>query len=81
MFYIRTLNQDHGRIETQGCWAFTDPDSPDTGKRGTIKQWAGLKATVNVRCILEQKRNREAELSELEPAVETMIEEYVSYCG
>ena len=51
--YIRTLNQGHGRIETLGCRAFTDPDWLETGKLGNSKQWVWLKATVKVRARWE----------------------------
>ena len=51
--YIRTLNQGHGRIQTLGCRAFTDPDWLETGKLGNSKQWVWLKATVKVRARWE----------------------------
>ena len=41
--FTRSVNKDHGRIETRECWVVTDPDCLQTKK-----QWAGLKEVVKV---------------------------------
>ncbi len=42
----RTVNKNHGRIETRHCWVITDPDCLDYLQ--TRQQWAQLNAVVKV---------------------------------
>ena len=44
--YARTVNKNHGRLETRQCWAITDPDCLDYIQ--TRQQWAKLNAVVKV---------------------------------
>ena len=44
--YARTVNKNHGRLETRQCWAITDPDCLDyLQNRG---QWAKVSAVAKV---------------------------------
>ncbi len=44
--FARTVNKNHGRIETRHCWVITDPDCLDYLQ--TRQQWAQLNAVVKV---------------------------------
>ena len=44
--FARTLNKNHGRIETRECWVITDPDCLDYIQNR--QQWANLNAVVKV---------------------------------
>ncbi len=44
--FARTLNKNHGRLETRQCWVITDPDCLDYLQ--TRQQWAKLNAVVKV---------------------------------
>ena len=44
--FARTVNKNHGRIETRQCWVITDPDCLDYLQ--TRRQWADLNAVVKV---------------------------------
>jgi len=44
--FARTLNKNHGRIETRECWVITDPDCLDYIQNR--QQWASLNAVVKV---------------------------------
>jgi predicted transposase YbfD/YdcC len=44
--YTRTVNKNHGRLETRQCWVITDPDCLDYLQNR--QQWAKLNAVVKV---------------------------------
>ena len=44
--FARTVNKNHGRIETRQCWVITDPDCLDYLQ--TRQQWADLNVVVKV---------------------------------
>ena len=44
--YARTVNKNHGRLETRQCWVITDPGCLDYIQ--TRQQWAKLNAVVKV---------------------------------
>ena len=44
--FARTVNKNHGRLETRQCWVITDPDCLDYIQ--TRQQWAKLNAVVKV---------------------------------
>ncbi|MDA0263295.1 MAG: ISAs1 family transposase [Chloroflexi bacterium] len=44
--FARTVNKDHGRLETRQCWVITDPGCLDYIQ--TRRQWAKLNAVVKV---------------------------------
>ena len=44
--FARTVNKNHGRLETRQCWVITDPDCLDYLQNR--QQWAKLNAVVKV---------------------------------
>jgi predicted transposase YbfD/YdcC len=44
--YAKTVNKDHGRIETRQCWAISDPEYLATIR--DFERWQGLKSLVMI---------------------------------
>lgn len=74
--FARTVNKNHGRIETRRCWVVTDPDCLDYLQNR--QQWAKLNAVVKVTAQREMAKGTSVQsryyVSSLAGQAKTLLE-------
>ena len=81
--FARTVNKNHGRLETRQCWVITDPDCLDYIQ--TRQQWAKLNAVVKVTAQREMATGTSVQsryyISSLASQAKTLLEAARSHWG
>ena len=81
--FARTVNKNHGRLETRQCWVITDPDCLDYIQ--TRQQWAKLNAVVKFTAQREMATGTSVQsryyISSLASQAKTLLEAARSHWG